>query len=75
MNEYNEEEHNSNDTNIADVDNESMDENNELSLFKTSTPKKKKIQCSDCFNQSQCTDCFVRQTLKLGHRVHFPEDH
>ena len=59
-----------NDTEIDDLENDSM---NESSLYKTSTPKKKRIQCSECINQPQCTDCFVRQTLKLGHRVHFSE--
>lgn len=64
--EYNEEEEKEvNDTEISSM--------NESSLFKTSTPKKKKIQCSECLNKSQCTDCFVRQTLKIGHRVHFSE--
>ena len=72
INEYNEEDEETklNDTEIDDLDYSSM---NESSLFKTSTPKKKRIQCSECINQSQCTDCFVRQTLKIGHRVHFSE--
>ena len=64
-----------NDTKIDNLENGSMNENNdtkESSVFKTSTPKKKRIECSECFNRSQCTDCFVRQTLKR-HRVHFSE--
>ena len=61
-------------TNVDDLENDSMNAYSESSLFKTSTPKKKRIQCSECLNKSQCTDCFVRQTLKLGHRVHFSED-
>ena len=69
-----EEENESNEIKNDDLDSESITEYTGSSLFRTSTPKKQRIQCSECSNRSQCTDCFVRQTLKIGHRVHFAED-
>jgi len=61
---------------LADEDSISLDEENtsdENAQFLTSTPKKRKIECEECINQSQCTDCIVRQVLRKTQKVHFPD--
>ena len=36
----------------------------------TSTPKKGKLKCEECSDESQCTNCFVDEYIKNRHEHH-----
>ena len=36
----------------------------------TSTPKKGKLKCEECIDESQCTKCFVDEYIKNRHEHH-----
>ena len=59
------------------VHEESTETAEEKISFITSTPKKQKLSCENCYDKSQCDTCFVDQYIqktKGGDRKHFREE-